>query len=961
MRLLIHVVLLTVTSCAPRRQESEASAETLNWIDAADPVPALGLDPEAQVFHLVINGERKQRSVFILPDTNWLRRLIPRVVDVADSSECHIEDVVQASVDDPLRVNVVKTQVTDETQIPVALQRLGDLLRIKNFRSRASSRSGSLKKTPRTLNVIIVNVIQDPEGSSTTSAPVSPSELDQSIPFIQRPPTVMEKEYLKPYASIPPPEEEYGYHGHAPEPELNNDNNRIPDPPEEIRPVLASEFAEGGPEVDDAVSVVAKPITSITSITKIVRKGFLMRMKLAIPTLAGLATSMWWPVVASLGRRKRCAPAGCSKSRSKRGVPEAPADDPVEAVDADGRAIEQKWLDILLGKKYSNATKAELKTSIDDWKFRGENRTSASVSSGSSGSSGRETTSARSTQTSTPFSSESRIDAMGPEVAVSGDKPEVNTEMNVQARSTPAGISDTSSADYDIVNNFLKVTLENLDQDFEFTKMPENDAYVVRKTPGDTTGSVTNSPITYVSLNPLYPPGYVSLLFDQMSSGSTLTEAPVTSAPVPSSTSATTGMVYALDVPSPITTRFPSSTTSSSSTESTWPNKQSSGVTLPVAPTTSAGGTSSLVSDAITNQQLLELILKDVNSESTTSAGWTSSTGYKPSAGSTTSAGSTPSAGSTTSAGWTSSAGYKPPTGSTASTGWPSSAGYKPSAGWTSASVYKPSAGSTPSTEWTTGYKPSAVRPSTTSYKPSTESTFSSGLTGSRPAVAANIVEAPASGKPAFNSPLEPESGIPELLNFLQTKPSVPSEPEAGLPEYQPETGDPIEPEAPLAGIITQLKGNLTTGLVGITHPSAGIHFVNSDSDVIELDPFNSSTWSPFSIQPLPIEAALLEQPPEALITGASTAGSDAVAVEAEESQLAPPSTPDVSPNAHLLLPGALPALAGIVDDSPNVDLAGHFTLPLLTLPYVTLRYLTLSELPYFDLPFVELPYVELP
>ena len=1053
--------------------EPEIPTKRLNIIDEAL--------PEAEVFHLVIqSGWAELPSALILPDADWVRQLTPRIVDAADGTENHIESVVRASVDGAVHVNVVKTELPDGETLPDTLERVNQLLRMKNFRSKASGRSGSAKKMIRKLNVIILNLIHDAEAttptSRSTSDPISGStsrpEVDQSIPFIQRPPAAMEKDYLI-HQKLPESEAE----AEAEDTKISY----VAPPKSRPSPSSANDIeAQGG---GDATSTVSFP-----EAVKVVRKGIGIRMKWAIQTIAGMAVGVWWPAVTSLGRRKRCLntlSGQCGSVRAKRDAPEAPeAPETPEAPEAPeageemmdiyGRAIDQKWLDILLGKKYSNATEAELKTSVDNWKYRGENRTLTS------GPSGRETTSARSTPTSTPVSTRTRIQYLEPEVGfqlkqevrpevktevirevnlvvipqvspevkpevipdndrnvipelnldvrpelsldvqpeinldvksevnlevqpevnlgvqpevtpeynrdvepelnldarpelslgvqpediqdvnpainlvvkpelnldvnpeviqdaipannldvkpeisldvnpeAAGDdgsatseeigeaveevtpevtpeaKLEVNTEENWEARSTASGISGVASTDYDLVNNFLKVTLENLDQDFDFTKMPDSDAYVIRKTSGEAAGSsgaVTNSPITYVSLNPLYPPGYVSLLFDQPGSGSTQPEAPVTSASVSSTTTdKPEGLIYSLDVPSPIYTRSPltygssgaSSASSGSSTESTWAYDQASGVTLPAGPSTATGSTSSLVSDAITSQQLLELILKDANSESTTSAGWASS----------------PATGSKPSGGWISPAG-----------------GYKPTTGWTSSA-------------WQ----------STTGYKPTTEAnwggaywsgpTWGGAIGNKRPPLAASVAE-------VIRKPSEPESGISELLNVQQTRPNVPSEPEAGLPGYQPETGDPIEPEAQLAGIITQLNGNITTGLVGLTHPSAGIHFINSSTDVIDMDPFNSSAWSPFSIQPLPIEAALLEQPLEALLTGSSADGSDApdaVIVDSVTAQEPPPTQassaePDINPNAYLLFPSSDSPLPGFVAEPSGVEVAEPTTV----------------------------------
>ena len=852
MALVIHVVLLTMTSCAPRRPNAadpevewlpEVALSIINEVQPTSGSGRGGGGAEAEVFHLVINAERKQRSVFILPDANWLRRLIPHVVDVADKSVDRIEDVVQASVDDPLRVNVIKTEVMDEQELPETMRRINDMLRLKNFRSDGSSgRAGSPKKVLRTLNIIIYNLIRQQEAKATfTSAP----EVNQSIPFIQRPPTAMEKEYFNPQKPEEPEELEE----------------------QEVEISVASGSQHSGIEEEESLSELAKPL-----VIRLMRKGMDLRNKLV--TSAGVAIGSWLP---AFGKRKRS-------------VPEA---------EESGRVIDEKWLDILMGKKYSNASGAELKASVDNWKFRGENRTS--------GTSGRETTSARSPQASTPFNSESRIGSyqlniepeVEPELIAEVEpevKPELIAEVKPEASTAAAeeeeaklevntevnsGRTDSSGADYDIVNNFLKVTLETLDDGFDFTQMPESDAYAIRKTPGEVTGSggssgsVTNSPITYVSLNPLYPPEYVSLLYDRMNSGGSTQPEPevaVTSAPVTSTTSTLAGM-YSLDIPSPLDTNFATSGASGASGSSTEATRGS----------TSAGGTSSLVSDAITNQQLLELLLSNVNSESTTSAGWSSTTGSKP-----------------TTTGLGSSTRYKPPGG------WSSaSAGYKPF-GWTV-------------TEAST----------TTTEKPSGGSWWASG--GSRPEVAANVAESAESWytNPPQRPPQEPESGIAEVLDALAIH-TVPSEPETGLAGYEPETGDPIEPEAPLkAGI---------GGLVGVSHPSAGIHFLNSSSNVIELDPFNSSTWSPFSIQPLPIEAALLEHPADAFSAGASLTSLASLADDSQEaevveaqtdgSQVAPvslSSQPDVNSNAYFLLPGSISGLSphGIVAQPSGENLAG--------------------------------------
>jgi len=221
-------------------------------------------------------------------------------------------------------------------------------------------------------------------------------------------------------------------------------------------------------------------------------------------------------------------------------------------------------------------------------------------------------------------------------------------------------------------------------------------------------------------------------------------------------------------------------------------------------------------------------------------------------------------------------------------------------------------------------------------------------------------------------APSEPETGLPEFTTTASES-VPPAEPETGLPEYAHQAnGLPAEPEASLYGLIQQLNGNLTTGLIGLSYPSAGIHFVNSSNDVIDLNPYNEATpTSSIGIQPL--SGVLITQPvvaesfTEQPLDGAPA---ESVVVDASATLVGAPSPnlPDVSPNANLfLVPGVATAVAGVpgviadavvegaeatVTVSGGTTVGTVVTYSLVTLGLAVAAYAAVATFPLW-LPFV--------
>ena len=151
------------------------------------------LDAESDwIFNIIIQQQRKQRSAYIAPDVNWLRDLVPKVVEVVDQSETQIKETVFSAIDDDkiveaghiedrqIFVNVVKSRVESETEVPRILTHLRDLMQtggpaVDSIRSESRDihdrRPNSL-----IINIIIFNVVAD-LAAPTTEKPLNPTAI----------------------------------------------------------------------------------------------------------------------------------------------------------------------------------------------------------------------------------------------------------------------------------------------------------------------------------------------------------------------------------------------------------------------------------------------------------------------------------------------------------------------------------------------------------------------------------------------------------------------------------------------------------------------------------------------------------------------------------------------------------------------------------------------------------------
>jgi hypothetical protein len=167
-----------------------------------------------------------------------------------------------------------------------------------------------------------------------------------------------------------------------------------------------------------------------------------------------------------------------------------------------GRAIDSEWLSLLMGKRYSEATKQELKESIDNWKYRDQEAENLSYRSPNTFSDETESDGIY----RDPIASYSNIDL----IISSLKDSDVNlpvTEGTLK-RGTSATVNDRlitgstkpsppkssnyhllpvpSSGDFDIVANFVKSALSDMvDQDRELIN---NDVFVIN-TPTIVNGS----------------------------------------------------------------------------------------------------------------------------------------------------------------------------------------------------------------------------------------------------------------------------------------------------------------------------------------------------------------------------------------------------------------------------------------------------------------------------------------
>lgn len=282
----------------------------------------------------------------------------------------------------------------------------------------------------------------------------------------------------------------------------------------------------------------------------------------AVPLVAGLASTMgmWLPAVAALGKKR--------KRRSIINDRSAPRDRTDE-----GKAIEEKYLALLMGQRYANASKESLQETIDNWKYRDRQASTISPSK-SSGlfstsrpwrvtrpemSQQRSSTVKRSTDgvpsvTESSASTSEASESPPPFPVTDADSQVEERHIGSIPPSTHSSnyhvLPVSSSDDFDIVANFVKSTLSKM-VDGSDGEMLDSDVFVINSatmvdnrtavvisaeggstqepptneqsygggtlslssfnvftadpiTPdGNITESVTNSPITYVSIKPI--------------------------------------------------------------------------------------------------------------------------------------------------------------------------------------------------------------------------------------------------------------------------------------------------------------------------------------------------------------------------------------------------------------------------------------------------------------------------
>ena len=519
---------------------------------------------------------------------------MPQLTQVLDDSDKNIREAVVNAVErqredsrQQVFVNVVKSSVLSEAEVPDILDQLQELIKTgnmstdaleKNKQIQVESRDGGhhhhhdhhlerqpadllVKSSPNALivNIIIFNVIADPasgaivpvavsaspysinsEGDSYLEAyhlshsgqqPGQPGQLSGSqfistrtntassgfatdgdaidahrqvqervygygVPpgpiLTNRPLTVMEQDYAAALAAAdqqqqgeydqetgllrPPTEAVF-----AEEPDIEQASlffTSLADlqPPGERPPVEAIqvEVNQDPAPVVAAVSSSSSSSTSNSLRSRIRTYGFV-----AVPLMAGLAgtAGMWLPAVAALGKRKRRSPISSIEHGNKL----------LEHLEKlTGRAIDRDWLSLIMGQRYSDASKQEIKESIDKWKYRDEEATA--------------TVNVSEKEADDPVMGYGNIDSIinslkGPAIEETGPSTvsDVN-ERRISGATMPSPPQSStyhllpvpSSADFDIVANFVKAALSDMvDQDRDLIN---NDVFVIN-TPTIVNGS----------------------------------------------------------------------------------------------------------------------------------------------------------------------------------------------------------------------------------------------------------------------------------------------------------------------------------------------------------------------------------------------------------------------------------------------------------------------------------------
>lgn len=371
--------------------------------------------------------------------------MVPRVVDVVDKSELHIKETVFNAIDGEsvnqsgtnedkqIFVNVVKSKIESEAEVPQILSHLKELMLTGGSAVdswRAESREGSIQIKPFVINIIIFNIIKSvtekPANGKVESSsffrdtyidalnesrkPISAVQphsgphfihtddaINQPAPlyyqviepeFIERPMTVMEKDYARPVQPVDQTVEDETTEEEIADEEITEEEappyfTETEDVVEKPTPQVVIP-----PARRPARRPGAKPVTGPTAnrpgirmpaalngITKtagnVVRKNVRTIGFVAVPIMAGLAgtVNMWLPALSLLGRKKRSMQEEGDWEHSDNR-------DRAKAIEDEG------ILALLMGKRYLNATKEALQESIDNWKNRDQEAVANAFSSG---------------------------------------------------------------------------------------------------------------------------------------------------------------------------------------------------------------------------------------------------------------------------------------------------------------------------------------------------------------------------------------------------------------------------------------------------------------------------------------------------------------------------------------------------------------------------------------------------
>ena len=322
---------------------------------------------------MVVSMGHHEKSVFISPDVAWLRTLAPRVLTVADETEDLIRETVSRSMESisprgPALVNIVNSTVHSMDEMEGTLKYLNGIMQPQQADSADQTRSfPPSEEKAVVINVFLFNLLAN-TSSQEVEEPAYPAEYETYLSTLDdlrkatssRPLSAMEMAYL-PAQTTEAPHYYQQYNAVKLEtwvPPFVNDRDVT------LAPGLITAAPTPAPAPAQAPVSADKP-TGLA--------GMSNRMKAigysAIPVMAGLATTwqFWLPAVAAFGRKKRSV----SSLEEK---------DFEELARSLGRAIDPQWLSILMGQRYSNSSKAELQSTVDNWKNRDKNGTETKTS-----------------------------------------------------------------------------------------------------------------------------------------------------------------------------------------------------------------------------------------------------------------------------------------------------------------------------------------------------------------------------------------------------------------------------------------------------------------------------------------------------------------------------------------------------------------------------------------------------